>query len=290
LNLDATTEALLLQLIEGEARRSHCLNKVAETLQDVVSRVTTIEAGQLTRKPPAPGKSYASTAAKPRAPPQPPSKSEMVAARPGLTIIHSRTGTTPLKEVNAEIVVRKTNEVLEKLNATVQGEKVTVKAVRVLPSGDVSFYSKNRQQKEWLNRNKHEWSKQVHPDLEATPSTYSVLAHGIPRTFNVDAVTSKIMIASENQFISEKIFKMRWLGGSRDPNDPRQAGTVVIAFTEPELADRLVKQRGLFLSGSYHRVERFKKLPPQCFKCLQMGHFGKWCRAKPKCRTCGDKH
>jgi hypothetical protein len=287
LNLDATTEALLLQLIEGEARRSHYLHKVTETLQDVCSRVTTIEAGQLTRRPPAPGKSYASTAAKPKAPPQPPTKSEMVAARPGLTIIHSRTGTAPMKEVNAEIVVRKTNEVLEKMNATVQGEKVTVKAVRFLPSGDVSFYSKNRQQKEWLNKNKHEWSKQVHPDLEATPSTYSVLAHGIPRTFNVDAVTSKIMIAAENQFISEKIFRMRWLGGSRDPNNPRQAGTVVIAFTDPDLAEQLVKQRGLFLSGSYHRVERFKKLPPQCFKCLQMGHFGKWCWADPKC---GGKH
>jgi hypothetical protein len=158
----------------------------------------------------------------------------MVAARPGLTIIHSRTGTAPLKEVNAEIVVRKTNEALEKMNATVQGEKVTVKAVRFLPSGDVSFYSKNRQQKEWLNRN-----KQVHPDHEATPSIYSVLAHGIPRTFNVDAVTRKIMIASKNQFILEKIFRMRWLGGSRDPNDPRQAGTVVIAFTDPTLADQL---------------------------------------------------
>jgi hypothetical protein len=214
----------------------------------------------------------------------------MVTARPGLTIIHSRTGTKPLKEVDAEIVVRKTNEVLEKLNATVQGEKVTVKAVRFLPSGDVSFYSKNRQQKEWLNRNKHEWSKQVHPDLEATPSTYSILAHGIPHAFNVDTVTSKITIAAENQFISEKIFRMRWLGGSRDPNDPRQAGTVVIAFTDPTLADQLVKQRGLFLNGSYHRVEQFKKLPPQCFKCLQMGHFGKWCRAEPKCGKCGSKH
>ncbi|KAA1068858.1 hypothetical protein PGT21_003831 [Puccinia graminis f. sp. tritici] len=122
LNLDATTEALLLQLIKGEARRSHYLNRVTETLQDVVSRVTTIEAGQLLRKPPAPGKSYASTATKPKAPPQPPTKLEMVAARPGLTIIHSRTGTAPLKEVNTEIVVQKTNKVLEKMNTTVQGD------------------------------------------------------------------------------------------------------------------------------------------------------------------------
>ncbi|OAV92275.1 hypothetical protein PTTG_09478, partial [Puccinia triticina 1-1 BBBD Race 1] len=166
------------------------------------------------------------------------------------------------------------------MNATVQGEKVTVKAVRFLPSGDVSFYSKNRQHKEWLMRNKHEWSKQVHPHLEASPSTYSVLAHGIPQTFNVNTAASKIAIAADNNnFGSEKIFRIRWLGGSRDPADPRQAGTIVISFTDSATADLLVKQRGLFLSGCFHRAEQFKKLPPQCFKCLQMGHFGKWCRA-----------
>ncbi|KAA1114973.1 hypothetical protein PGT21_028349 [Puccinia graminis f. sp. tritici] len=290
LNIDATTEALLLQLMESKARRSRDLQLVTEELRDVRSRVTTIEAGQLTRKPPAPSKTYASTTAKSPTPPQPPTKSELVTARPGLTIIHSKTGTTPLKEVDAEIVVQKTNEVLEKMNATVQGEKVTVKAVRFLPSGDVSFYSKNRQHKEWLNKNKHQWSKQIHPDLEATPSTYSILAHGIPRAFNVNSATGKIQIAAGNQFMAEKIFKMRWLGGSRDPNDPRQAGTVVIAFTDQSLADNLVRQRGLFLNSSFHRVERFKKLPPQCFKCLQMGHFGKWCRGDPKCGKCGEKH
>ncbi|OAV95239.1 hypothetical protein PTTG_12742 [Puccinia triticina 1-1 BBBD Race 1] len=214
----------------------------------------------------------------------------MVAARLGLTIIHARTGTAPLKEVGAEITVRKVNEVLDKMNTTVQGKRVSVKAVRFLPSGDVSFYSKNRQQKEWLNRNKHKWSKQVHPDLEASTSTYSVLAHGTPRTFNVDAATSRISIASDNNFLAKKIFKMQWLGGSRDPFNPRQAGTVVIALADPLVADLLVKQRGLFLNGCFHRVDCFKKLPPQCFKCLQMGHFGKWCRAEPKCGKCGKKH
>ncbi|KAA1114013.1 hypothetical protein PGTUg99_005943 [Puccinia graminis f. sp. tritici] len=95
------------------------------------------KAGQLTRKDPVPAKLYTLTSAKPKAPPPPPTKAEMIVARPGLTIIHARAGTTPLKEVGVEIVVRKTNEVLDKLNTTVQGEKVSVKAVRFLPSGDV---------------------------------------------------------------------------------------------------------------------------------------------------------
>ncbi|PLW45177.1 hypothetical protein PCANC_11308 [Puccinia coronata f. sp. avenae] len=210
-----------------------------DNLRKLRARVTTIEGA----------KSYASTAAKhPSKPPPPPTKTDMTMAHPGMTIIHSRDGTAPLKEVGATMAVQKANEVLEKLNATVQGEKVSILAVQFLPSWDVSFISKNRQ----------------------------FLAHGIPRDFNVDSATNKITLALENHFLVEKIFKLRWLGGSRDPADPRQAGTVVITLTNATIADNLVQQRGVFLNSSYHRVKQFKKLPPQCFKCLQMGHFGKW--------------
>jgi hypothetical protein len=214
----------------------------------------------------------------------------MILVRPSRTIIHARVGTTPLKEVDVNIVINKANKVLKTMNATVQGEQVMVKAVRVLPLGDVSFYSHNRQHKDWLNKHKHEWSKQVHPDLESTPSTYSVLAHGIPHNFNVNATASKFVLASDNGFVAENIFKIRWLWGPRDPSDTRQAGTIVIALSDATLANQLVKQRGIFLNCSFHQVKQFKKMPPQCFKCLQMGHFGKWCRAHPKCGTCGKKH
>ncbi|PLW34840.1 hypothetical protein PCANC_18722 [Puccinia coronata f. sp. avenae] len=161
--------------------------------------------------PPAPTtqKTYAATTAKhiPK-PPPPPTKADMIVACPGRTIIHSREGTNPLKEVNPNIVVQNTNKVLENLNATVNGKKVVVKAVRFLPSGDVSFYSQNHQHKDWLNKHKHEWSKQVHPDLESTPSTYSVLTHGIPQIFNIDAAANKITLALDNFFLVDKIFKI----------------------------------------------------------------------------------
>ncbi|POV94342.1 hypothetical protein PSTT_16901 [Puccinia striiformis] len=106
----------------------------------------------------------------------------------------------PLKGESAEQIVRKTNDILAKMNAEVHGEKVAVKAIRVLPSGDVSFYSKNRQHKEWLNKNKHEWSKQIHSDLEASPSTYQILAHGVPIDFDPASAQGKITLASNNSF------------------------------------------------------------------------------------------
>ncbi|PLW53722.1 hypothetical protein PCANC_04475 [Puccinia coronata f. sp. avenae] len=291
IGLDNEALAFLVKLLEDEAEQKRQLQLIIEDLRELRARVTTIEAGQLTRPSPVLQKTYVSTTAKhlPK-PPSPPTKADMVQARPGRTIIHARVGTTPLKAVDANTVVDKTNDVLKSMNTTVQGKQVIVKAVRVLPSGDVSFYSQNRQHKDWLNKHKHKWSKQIHPDLESTPSTYSVLAHGVPRDFNVDAATNKIKLALDNGFLAERIFKLRWLGGPRDPTDARKAGMIVIVLSDATLVNQLVKQRGIFLNCSFHRVERFKKMPPQCFKCLQMGHFGKWCRANPKCGTCGEKH
>ncbi|KAI7948635.1 hypothetical protein MJO29_010300 [Puccinia striiformis f. sp. tritici] len=132
--------------------------------------------------------------------------------------------------------------------------------------------------------------EKIHDDLEASPSTYSILAHGVPIDFDSEKAQSKIDIAAANDFLSEKIFRIRWLGGTRDFNGPKKAGSIVISLSDPDLADALVRRGSIYLNSLNHRVERFKRLPPQCFKCLQMGHFGKWCKADPKCGRCGKNH
>ncbi|KNE99887.1 hypothetical protein PSTG_06740, partial [Puccinia striiformis f. sp. tritici PST-78] len=76
-------------------------------------RIQTIKAGQLMRAKPTPVPSYTSRAAKSKGVPLPPTKAEMVSIQPGLTIIHDKTGTKPLKGEPAEKIVRKTNEILE---------------------------------------------------------------------------------------------------------------------------------------------------------------------------------
>ncbi|POW06529.1 hypothetical protein PSTT_08913 [Puccinia striiformis] len=243
IELDEEMTDMLMFLMESEADQKRQLQSVIEEMKHLRQRIQTIEAGQLTRPRPAPAASYATATIRQSAKPAPPTKAEMVAARPGLTIIHAKIGTNPLKGESAEQIVRKTNDILAKMNAEVHGEKVAVKAIRVLPSGDVSFYSKNRQHKEWLNKNKHEWSKQIHSDLEASPSTYQILAHGVPIDFDPASAQGKITLASNNSFLAEKIFKIRWAGGVRDSKDTRKAGSLVITLNDADLADRLVKQR-----------------------------------------------
>ncbi|KAA1080796.1 hypothetical protein PGT21_021313 [Puccinia graminis f. sp. tritici] len=115
----------------------------------------------------------------------PPPNQTIASLKPKRVIIHSNPANTTLKDVPSCALVQKANEALLELDAKVDGERVAIRGASMLPSGDVSFYTKDRSHQKWLMANKHVWSKAIHPDLEATPSTYSVMAHGIPKSFDI---------------------------------------------------------------------------------------------------------
>ncbi|OAV85699.1 hypothetical protein PTTG_30335 [Puccinia triticina 1-1 BBBD Race 1] len=156
-----------------------------------------------------------------------------------------------------------------------------------MPSGDVSFYTKNRAHQKWLMENKHVWSKVVHPDLEATPSTFSVMTHGIPKSFDISKSSNLAQLASENNFQASNLARVRWMGSNKPST--KKAGSLVLSFVSKDLA-YTIEKAGIFLNYDFHRTERFKPRPPQCFKCLRMGHFGKWCRESARCAKCGSNH
>ncbi|KAA1116474.1 hypothetical protein PGT21_015254 [Puccinia graminis f. sp. tritici] len=218
---------------------------------------------------------------------RPPSAQVIASLKPKQVIIHSNPANTTLKDLPSSALVQKANETLVGLDARVDGESVAIRGASMLPSGDVSFYTKNRAHQKWLMDNKHVWSKAVHPDLEATPSTYSVMAHGVPKSFDISKSSSLAHLASENNFQATDLACVRWMG-SNEPST-KKAGLLVLSFTDKDLAYRIEKS-GVFLNYDYHRTERFKPRPPQCFKCLRMGHFGKWCREPACCAKCAGKH
>ncbi|KAA1087948.1 hypothetical protein PGTUg99_007046 [Puccinia graminis f. sp. tritici] len=187
----------------------------------------------------------------------------------------------------AGALVQKANEALLGLDARVDGEAIAIRGASMLPSGNVSFYTKNRAHQKWLMDNKHVWSKAVHPDLEATPSTWSVMAHGIPKSFDVSKSANLALLASENSFQATNLARVRWMGSNE--TSTKKAGSLVLAFTNKDLALQ-VEKSGIFLNYDYHRTEHFKPRPPQCFKCLKMGHFGRWCREPARCAKCNGKH
>ncbi|MBW0502980.1 hypothetical protein O181_042695 [Austropuccinia psidii MF-1] len=112
----------------------------------------------------------------------PPSKTELRSLRSGCSIIHSKPNTLPFNNQQAGLIVQRTNEGNNNLNANVNGNPIAIQGARVLLSGDVRFYTKNRNQSQWLIKNKHTWSKEINEDLEATPILTSVRVNGIPKT------------------------------------------------------------------------------------------------------------
>jgi hypothetical protein len=216
-----------------------------------------------------------------------PSRNTLQSLKPGKAIIHSNPDFNDVQKLERGFLVQRANEVLAELDAQVQGEKITIKAAQVLKSGDVCFFSKNHAQQKWLMENKHRWTKNVHEHLEASPSSFMIIAHGIPKDFDPTSQVSIDKITVANNFSIGDLVKMKWLADNSET--PKQAGSVVLSFRNKETALRCEKT-GIFLNWDHHRCARFIPRPPQCFKCLKMGHFGQWCREKARCGKCGEGH
>ncbi|KAA1118192.1 hypothetical protein PGT21_033208 [Puccinia graminis f. sp. tritici] len=102
---------------------------------------------------------------------RPPPAQVIASLKPKRVIIHSNPANTTLKDVPSGALVQKANEALIGLDARVDGESVAIRGA-------------------------------IHPDLEATPSTYSVMAHGVPKSFDIGKPTNLASIGVREQFPS----------------------------------------------------------------------------------------
>ncbi|OAV88338.1 hypothetical protein PTTG_09657 [Puccinia triticina 1-1 BBBD Race 1] len=178
---------------------------------------------------------------------RPPPKQVIASLKPKRVIIHSNPASMEVKKMPSGALVQKANKALLGLDACVNGEQVVIRGASMIHSGDVSFYTKNRTHQKWLMDNKHAWSKTAHPNLEATPSTYSVMAHGVPRSFNNAKPTSLAQLASENGFQASDLACVRWMGSSKPT--AKKAGSIVLAFTSKDLASRIEKSEWVILAN-----------------------------------------
>jgi hypothetical protein len=217
----------------------------------------------------------------------PPSKPVLKLLKPGKAIIHSDPAQSKIQKTKSGFLVQRANKVLLGLKAKVNYEQITICGADVLKSGDVCFYTTNKAHQRWLMDNKHIWSKEVHPHLAATPSTFSIIAYGVPISFNPTAPTSIGKLLVENNFADRDPIRIKWLANNLET--AKQAGLIVLTFINKDTATRCEKS-GIVLNYSYYQTAKFKLQPPQCFRCLQMGHFGQWCRDLARCAKYRDSH
>ncbi|OAV84789.1 hypothetical protein PTTG_31059, partial [Puccinia triticina 1-1 BBBD Race 1] len=113
------------------------------------------------------------------------------------------------------------------------------------------------------------------------------MTHGIPKSFYISKSSNLAQLASENNFQVSNLARVRWMGSNKPST--KKAGSLVLSFVSKDLA-YMIEKAGIFLNYDFHRTKRLKPCPPQCIKCLRMGHFGKWCRESARCTNCGSNH
>ncbi|KAA1073746.1 hypothetical protein PGT21_024216 [Puccinia graminis f. sp. tritici] len=155
INLDAGFINLILELSANNERMIQRLeatvNQLNAKVDPMITEMAEFRSFMKTGSKPATnaGKSFASVAAKTlegfiHAPTtRPPPKQVIASLKPKRVIIHSNPANTTLKDVPSGALVQKANEALLGLDAQVEGKAVAIRGASVLPSGDVSFYTKN---------------------------------------------------------------------------------------------------------------------------------------------------
>ncbi|MBW0533219.1 hypothetical protein O181_072934, partial [Austropuccinia psidii MF-1] len=196
-------------------------------------------------------------------------------------------GEKPFQNLGAEQIAKKVEEALEKVQASVNGEKITIKSVIKYKSGDIRFFTKNKAQASWILENRHTWTHLADPLFVTSQALFPVLLHSIPTFFNVEDETDIPEFCEENFILRDNIKKMKWIG---DPVAQQKSnGSMIIHLSDKELAKELIKGN-LAYKRTHIKPSAFQAGPPQCYNCLKIGHIAHFCKNKPTCPNCWKDH
>lgn len=106
---------------------------------------------------------------------------------------------------------------LQKIDAKVEDQPITVKAAHLLTSGDVKLYTSTRCEANWLLNNRHAWYLLADPALVTQPPRYPVILHLVPSTIGVDCGVFAAKLVE--QTVGNPELSME-LDGSAIPNPP----------------------------------------------------------------------
>ncbi|KNZ47988.1 hypothetical protein VP01_599g6 [Puccinia sorghi] len=97
----------------------------------------------------------------------------------------------PFEGLSAAQIAAKINEALNFAEAKINQEPITVKAVAQFPNGDVKVFTKDRPAAKWLLDNKHLWTEKADPKFVTTRTSYPVLLHSCPTSFEEKPLCSR---------------------------------------------------------------------------------------------------
>ncbi|MBW0497168.1 hypothetical protein O181_036883 [Austropuccinia psidii MF-1] len=163
-------------------------------------------------------------------------------------------GEKPFQNVGAEQIAKKVEEALEKVQTSVNGEKITIK------SGNIRFFTKNKAQESWILENKHTWNHFSDPLFITSQALFPVLLHSVPTFFDIKDETAIQEFCEENFIPRDKIKNMKWIG---DPLAQQKSnGSMIMHLSDNELERELIRDN-LAYKGTHIKPTEFQAGPPQ---------------------------
>jgi hypothetical protein len=175
-------------------------------------------------------------------------------------------------------------------NEHVRGTKVV--SANQLRSGDLSVKTATTKDMETLRQFADDWAHHIGNRTSVQVPTYGIIAHGI-RTSSMD--TEKFEETRDELLMDNKPFvpnaEIKYIGWLSKAHSQKPATSVIIEFTTPEDANRIIDE-GLIWQGQVFHCERYDRASrlKQCYNCQAYGHIGTQCKATTACGWCAGDH
>uniref|UniRef100_A0A5K1K5Y1 Probable 3-oxoacyl-[acyl-carrier-protein] reductase oxidoreductase (EC) n=1 Tax=Ganoderma boninense TaxID=34458 RepID=A0A5K1K5Y1_9APHY len=198
-------------------------------------------------------------------------------------------------------IQRTINDILARttLSTIPNGPPLRVRAVAKLRNGNIRIMWHNQDERDTARTNDEEWLPELSRKLEVFYSSYRVVVHGVPTTFNLDndacrkeaakTVVRENSYLGEEQWAVDVLDDVRWMSRHSDHRSHKSHSSMILFFSEPELANLAIKN-GIAIEGRLLRAERFRSLPTQCYNCHRFGHIAHYCKSSSTCGLCAGAH
>jgi hypothetical protein len=189
---------------------------------------------------------------------------------------------------NADLT-KKANEALRAIDAETAHAIVSA---RRLNNGGVLLELDTEEAATWINEAQHRirFTAALAPDARIKTRLFPLVIQFIPLHFGPDKDNELRHVEGTNRLPHGAIDRAKWLKPTYRRSPHQTCGHVLITFTSPEVANRVLTN-GLIVCQKRVYAEKCKKEPTRCLKCQGWSHLSYTCpQAYDTCGTCGDRH
>ena len=171
--------------------------------------------------------------------------------------------------------------------------EVRVRAAGRHRSGDIWIAVHSKAEHVALTETAYLWLPWLSDKLHVAPTTYPIIVHGIPTSFDPSRDSDDITaFLEENHRLFDHPSALQhaeFISRALDHSRSKAHSSLILYLTDPRAANACITQHIAF-RGQLHATARFHRHPPQCYNCLCFGHFARSCKSSAVCACCAGAH